>query len=95
VIVTGWCGLLGPGLGSELGPRAAPGAVQALAQADRRLPKHRGGLRGREPVTGHERERVAVTLVQARERAQNASGAHLGHSGIATRSIVEIQPLKR
>ena len=49
---------LGVELGGELRAQAASGAVQALTEPGRRLAEHCGGLRGRELVPGHERERL-------------------------------------
>ena len=97
MIVTEWRGLLAAELGGELVPQAAAGAVQALTEAGRRLAEHGGGLRGRESVPGHERERLAITLVQARERTQDAPVRGLGLAGVRALGVpalgLEPQPL--
>lgn len=97
MIVRGSCGLIGPEFGDELGAQAPPGAVQALAEADRRLAEHAGGLRRRQPVPRHERERLAISLIQAPERAQDASVRNLGLAGVIALVVLalglEPQPL--
>jgi hypothetical protein len=52
----------------ELGAQALPGAVQTLTKPARRLADHGGGLRRRESVPGHERERLSITLSQDSKR---------------------------
>ena len=91
MIVTGRCELLAPQLGGaqvgELGAQAAPSAVQALTEPGRRLAEHRGGLRGREPVPSHERERLAITLFQDSKRGQHAPVRDLRLAGLAPLNV--------
>jgi hypothetical protein len=71
--------------------------VQALTEPPRWHAERGGGLRGGEPVPGHERERLSITLVQDAKRAQHAPARALRLAGVAAHEVpalgLEPQPL--